>query len=115
MLLIFDRAWLLAIAWLPLAWMVFEWRRTARKLGLVLKALSFTAILLALAEPRMILEETKVAVAVLVDTSASSSAADLERASQLAPNHVRGARPPLDARDAVRALHARSDIRRAAE
>ncbi|MGH9648526.1 MAG: VWA domain-containing protein, partial [Bryobacteraceae bacterium] len=80
----FDRAWVLAIAWLPLAWMLFEWRRTARKLGLVLKAACFTAILLALAEPRMILQETRVALAVLVDTSASSSAADLERASQLA-------------------------------
>jgi Ca-activated chloride channel homolog len=80
----FDRAWILAIAWLPLAWILFEWRRTARKLGLILKAACFTAILLALAEPRMILQETKVALAVLVDTSASSSAADLERASQLA-------------------------------
>jgi len=80
----FDRAWLLAIAWLPLAWIWFEWRRTQRKLGLVLKALTFTAILLALAQPRMILQETKVALAVLVDTSASSSAADLEHASQLA-------------------------------
>jgi uncharacterized membrane protein/uncharacterized protein YegL len=80
----FDRAWVLAIAWLPLAWILFEWRRTTRKLGLVLKAACFTAILLALAEPRMILQETKVALAVLVDTSASSSAADLDRASQLA-------------------------------
>jgi len=80
----FDRIWVLAIAWLPLAWILFEWRRTARKLGLVLKAVCFTAILLALAEPRMILQETKVALAVLVDTSASSSAADLDRASQLA-------------------------------
>jgi Ca-activated chloride channel family protein len=80
----FYRAWVLGIAWLPLAWILFEWRRTARKLGLVLKALSLTAILLALAEPRMILQETKVALAVLVDTSASSSPADLERASQLA-------------------------------
>jgi len=80
----FDRVWILAIAWLPLAWILFEWRRTARKLGLVLKAACFTAILLALAEPRMILQETKVALAVLVDTSASSSAADLQRASQLA-------------------------------
>ena len=79
-----DRAWILAIAWLPLAWAVFEWRRTARKVGLILKAASFTAILLALAEPRMILQETKVALAVLADTSASSSPADLERASQLA-------------------------------
>ena len=49
------------LAWLPLAWMVFEWRRTSRKLGLTLKALSLAAILLALAEPRMILQETKVA------------------------------------------------------
>lgn len=80
----FDHAWILAIAWLPAAWMVFEWRRTARKFGLALKAACFTAILLALAEPRMILQETKVAVAVLVDTSASASPADLERASQLA-------------------------------
>jgi Ca-activated chloride channel family protein len=80
----FDRAWVLAIAWLPLAWILFEWRRTARKLGLILKAASFMAILLALAEPRIILQETKVALAVLVDTSASSSAADLQKASQLA-------------------------------
>src|ERR1700737_3483920 len=86
----FDRTWILAIAWFPLAWILFEWRRTARKLGLILKALSLTAILLALAEPRMILQETKVALAVLVDTSASSSTADLERASQLART-IRGA------------------------
>jgi hypothetical protein len=54
----FDRIWVLAIAWLPLAWILFEWRRTARKLGLVLKDACFTSILLALAEPRMILQET---------------------------------------------------------
>jgi Mg-chelatase subunit ChlD len=80
----FDRAWVLAIAWIPLAWMIFEWRRTSRRLALVLKALSLAAILLALAEPRLNTTETKVAVAVLVDTSASVSAADLERASQIA-------------------------------
>ncbi len=80
----FDRAWMLLFAWVPLAWLAFEWRRTQRRLGLVLKAASFAAILLALAEPRMILQETKVALAVLVDTSASSSAADLDRASQMA-------------------------------
>ena len=80
----FDRVWVLAIAWLPLAWMVFEWRRTSRRSALVLKALSLVAILLALAEPRLNVSETKVAVAVLVDTSASVSAADLERASQMA-------------------------------
>src|SRR5580704_15725838 len=80
----FDRAWVLAIAWLPLAWMVFEWRRTARRSALVIKALSLAAILIALAEPRLNTSETKVAVAVLVDTSASVSSTDLEHASQIA-------------------------------
>ncbi len=39
----FDRMWVLAIAWLPLAWMVFEWRRTARRSALVLKGLSLVS------------------------------------------------------------------------
>src|SRR6202049_1411454 len=80
----FDRAWVLAIAWLPLAWMVYEWRRTTRPLGLVLKALSLVAILVALAGPRLSIFETKVALAVLVDTSESVPASDLQRASQIA-------------------------------
>ncbi len=64
--------------------MVLEWRRTSRHLGLALKALSLALILLALAEPRLATHETKVAVAVLVDTSASVSTSDMDRASQLA-------------------------------
>ncbi len=80
----FDRVWVLALAWIPLAWMLFEWRRTSRRGALVIKALSFTAILLALAEPRLNVSETRVAVAVLVDTSESVSPADLDRASKLA-------------------------------
>jgi Ca-activated chloride channel homolog len=80
----FDRAWVLFVAWLPLAWIVFEWGRTSRRVALVMKALSLAAILLALAGPRLKISETKVAVAVLVDTSASISPADLERESQLA-------------------------------
>ena len=80
----FDRAWVLALAWLPLAWMVFEWRRTSRRGALIIKALSLVAILLALAEPRINVSETKVALAVLVDTSASVSDADLERESRIA-------------------------------
>ena len=82
----FDRAWVLALAWLPLAWMLFEWRRTSRRLGLALKALSLVAIFVALAEPRLNIFETKVAVAVLVDTSASVTPADLEHASRIASN-----------------------------
>ncbi len=80
----FDRAWVLAIAWIPLAWMLFEWRRTSRHVALGLKTASLIAILLALAEPRLQINQTKVALAVLVDTSASVSPADLQRASQLA-------------------------------
>ena len=67
-----------------MAWAAWEWSRTRRRLALALKAISLLAILLALAEPRLKVNETRVAVAVLVDTSASISPADLERASQLA-------------------------------
>ena len=49
----FDRSWVLLLAWLPVAWAIFEWRRTQRHLALVLKALSFIAVLLALAEPHL--------------------------------------------------------------
>src|SRR5580704_8774898 len=87
----FDRVWVLAIAWLPLAWMVYEWRRTTRRVPLALKALSLVAILIALAEPRLNVNETKVALAVLVDTSASVSQNDLQRESQLA-NTIAGER-----------------------
>ena len=80
----FDRMWVLAIAWVPLAWMFFEWRRTSRRVALVVKALSLAAILFALAEPRLNVSETKVAVAVLVDTSASVSSTDLDHASRIA-------------------------------
>jgi uncharacterized membrane protein len=82
--MIFDRSWVLYIAWLPLAWAAWEWSRTRRRLALALKAISLFAILLALAEPRLKVNETRVAVAVLVDTSDSVSTADLERASKLA-------------------------------
>ena len=80
----FDRGWILALAWLPLAWAAWEWRRTRRRGALILKALAFFAILVALAQPVLTVNETKVAVAVLVDTSASVSQADLDRASELA-------------------------------
>ena len=64
----FERAWVLFFLLLPLGWMFFEWRRTRRILALVLKTLSFISIVLALAEPTLTTPQTKVAVAVLVDT-----------------------------------------------
>ena len=80
----FDRAWVLPFAALPLLWMLWEMRRTRRRWAVILKALSLIAIALALAEPRLETSESKVALAVLVDTSASVGPADLQRASQLA-------------------------------
>jgi len=53
---------------LPLAWTAWELQRTNRRLALILKALAFVAIALAIAEPRLTISETKMAVAVLVDT-----------------------------------------------
>ncbi len=79
----FERSWVLLLALLPLAWAAWEWKRAPRKLGLLLKAIGFAAILAALSEPVMSTLETKTAVAVLVDTSASVSKNDLENASKL--------------------------------
>src|SRR4051812_38751207 len=77
----FERAWVVLIAFLPLLWAAWEWRRSQRKLALALKALSFFAVLLAIAEPILKTFETKTAVVVLADTSASISADDLKRES----------------------------------
>ncbi|MGD0438885.1 MAG: VWA domain-containing protein, partial [Bryobacteraceae bacterium] len=80
----FDRAWVLALLALPIGWLLYEFGRTRRIAALSLKVLGLVAIILALAEPKLTLPETKVAVAVLVDTSASVTPQDLARASALA-------------------------------
>src|SRR5580698_6033596 len=80
----FERTWVLIFLLLPLGWMFFEWRRTRRITALVLKTLAFLAIVLALAEPTLTVPQTKMAVAVLVDTSSSVSSQDLTRASEFA-------------------------------
>lgn len=80
----FERSWVLLFLPLVAAFLVSEWPRAKSRLGVVLKTLSFAAILFALSEPTMITTETKVAVAVLVDTSASVSEQDLKTASDLA-------------------------------
>ena len=78
----FGRTWVLALVWLPFAWAWYE-RSRARRLGaLVLKTATFALILFALSEPNLELSRSRVALAVLVDTSASVSPADLERASR---------------------------------
>jgi Ca-activated chloride channel family protein len=80
----FDRPWLLLFLLAPVAWAVWDWRDSGRHVALLLKAASFVAIILALAGPRIVVYESKVAVAMLADTSASVTAADLARESGLA-------------------------------
>jgi Ca-activated chloride channel family protein len=82
----FEHAWVLAFLALPLGWALWEWNRSPRKLGLLLKALALAAIVAAIAQPRITVPETKVAAALLVDTSASMTAGDLTSASQIAKN-----------------------------
>ena len=86
----FSHAWLVPLALAPLAWAAWEWRNSARRGALVLKAVALAAILLALAEPRITFYESKVAVAILVDTSSSVSPQDLEAASVAATAVERG-------------------------
>ncbi|HEY3740858.1 MAG TPA: VWA domain-containing protein [Bryobacteraceae bacterium] len=79
--MIFERPWMLVLALLPLAWAAWEWRRADRRLALALKALTLALILAAVAEPVLRTYETKTAVVVLADTSASISPADLKKES----------------------------------
>ena len=108
----FDHPWVLLALLLPLGWAAWEWRETARRLALVLKAAAFVCIVLALSGPRIMVYETKVAVAVLADTSASVSPEDLARASAIASEVRARARAALDAHHAVRARHALTRARR---
>ena len=80
----FERPWVVLLVVLPLAWFWWERRRTSRTLALALKTLMFVAVLVALSEPRIAITESKVAVALLVDTSASVAGADLTKESEYA-------------------------------
>ncbi len=67
----FDREWILLLLAVPAAWALWQWRQTHRGVAVLLKAAVFALILLALAQPRLTVFETKTAVAALVDTSGS--------------------------------------------
>jgi Ca-activated chloride channel homolog len=88
----FERPWVLAFVILPLAWAALTWRGTSRRGALLLKSLALVALVCALAEPQLTIFESRMAVAILADTSASVSALDLEHASDLASKveHARG-------------------------
>lgn len=79
----FERAWILLVAWVPLAWAALEHRRARHRARLWLKACALTAILLALSSPQLTLPSTRMAVSLLVDTSYSASLEDLKNASDI--------------------------------
>jgi len=80
----FEHPWALLLALLPIGWAAWEWRSSARRQALLLKAATLLCILLALSVPSMTIYQTKVAVAFLADTSASVTPQDLKYESALA-------------------------------
>ena len=81
--MIFERLWVLPFLLIPLAWLAWEWRRQARRTPLLLKFTMLMVVILALAEPVLETRDRKVALAALVDTSASITPDDLSRESGL--------------------------------
>ena len=79
----FERLWALLLLPLPLGWLAWEWRRQLRRTPLILKAAMAVAVVLALAEPVFESHDRKVAVAALMDTSASITDEDLRREATL--------------------------------
>ncbi len=89
--MIFARFWVLSFLLLPAAWLAWEWRRQVRRAPLLLKTAMVAALIIALAEPILEIQDRKVALAALVDTSASITPADLDRESALLAE-IRGAK-----------------------
>jgi len=78
----FSSPWILWFLMLPIAWAVWEWRRTYRVAGILLKSLVFLLVILALAEPRLTTFESKMAVGVLADSSPSIPDEQIEQARE---------------------------------
>jgi uncharacterized membrane protein/uncharacterized protein YegL len=87
----FDHPWALLLLLPVLVWAVWEWRTSSRRGALLLKAGALASVAAALAMPRLTVYETKMAVALLADTSASISPRDLAAESALA-DRMEGAR-----------------------
>ena len=75
----FDSPWALSLVLPLLVWAATEWRRSGRYRWLLWKTVAFALAVFAMAEPRIVVSRTRVAVAVLADSSASVHA---EQAAQ---------------------------------
>jgi Ca-activated chloride channel homolog len=80
----YDHPWALLLLLPVLAWTAWEWRTSSRRGALLLKAGALAAVAAALSMPRLNVYETKMAVGLLADTSASMSPQDLAAESVLA-------------------------------
>ncbi|MEQ1884929.1 MAG: VWA domain-containing protein [Bryobacteraceae bacterium] len=80
----FEHAWVFFSAFVPLGWAGYSWWRKGRDVRLFLKCASIALMMAALSMPTMDVSSSKVAVALLVDTSASISPPDLQIASRFA-------------------------------
>jgi len=78
----FSSPWVLWFLVIPVVWAVWEWRRTYRVAGIFLKSLVFMLVILALAEPRLTTFESKMAIAVLADSSPSIPDEQIEQARE---------------------------------
>jgi Ca-activated chloride channel family protein len=81
--MIFERLWALLLLPLPLGWMAWEWRRQVRHAPLLLKVAMAVAVIFALSEPVFETRDRKVALAALMDTSASITDDDMAREAGL--------------------------------
>jgi len=79
----FLRPWILVMLPLAAIWAAWEWRKTRRRAALLAKAAVAVLTLLAVAEPRLAVRDSRVALGLLADTSASVSAEDLRRESDM--------------------------------
>jgi Mg-chelatase subunit ChlD len=79
----FQHPWMLFLLIVPLLWMLMNWHRSSRHSSLAIKTLCLWALLLALAKPTLVFRSSRMAVAVLADTSASISDQGLKHESDL--------------------------------
>jgi Ca-activated chloride channel family protein len=79
----FERPWLLFLLIVPLLWMIRNWRRSSRPSSFAVKTLCVCVLVLAATKPTLVFRSSRMAVAVLADTSASISDQGLKHESAL--------------------------------
>lgn len=79
----FERPWVLFLLIVPLLWMIINWRRSSRHSSLALTTLCLCAFVMAMTKPALVYCSSRMAVAVLADTSASISDKGLKHESDL--------------------------------